>query len=133
MLKKSASSVLASFRPSTGRTRFSEAGNSGGGFPFAKIHNKGERPTRSAVCTSSALHSLRPCWTNFLSILRVRVLLTQTCGPLDFRHVGLAFPQTVSRRNESMPQEPAQDWQPVGRYWLWQPSPQCTSHEWPQV
>ncbi len=40
MLKKSASGVLASFRPST--------------------YHRGY---------ASALHSLRPCWTNFLSIL----------------------------------------------------------------
>jgi hypothetical protein len=53
----------------------SEVGNTGGAFPFAKIYSMGERPTRSAVCTSSALHSLRPCWTNFLSLLR-------ECAPL---------------------------------------------------
>ena len=41
-----------------------------GAFPFAKIHCKGERPTRSAVCTSSPLRLLRSCWTAFLSILR---------------------------------------------------------------
>ena len=41
-----------------------------GVFPFANTHCKGERPTRSAVCTSSGLHSLRPCWTACLSILR---------------------------------------------------------------
>ncbi len=35
----------------------------------------GERPTRSAVRTSSPLRSLRPCWTDFLSIL---------CGVLLF-------------------------------------------------
>ena len=61
MLKKSASSVLALFRPSTLRTGFSELGSTVGAFPFAQIHPTGERPTRSAVCTSSALHSLRPC------------------------------------------------------------------------
>jgi len=32
--------------------RFSEVGIAGGAFPFAKIHSGGERPTRSAVCTS---------------------------------------------------------------------------------
>ena len=71
-LKKSASGVLASFRPSTYRRRCSEGGVDEGVFPFAKIHSRGERPTRSAVCTSSDLHSLRPCWTNFLSILQGR-------------------------------------------------------------
>jgi hypothetical protein len=70
MLKKSAISVLTSFRRSTLRRSFSEVRNAGGAFPFAKTHCKGERPTRSAVCTSSALHSLRPCWTAFLSILQ---------------------------------------------------------------
>ena len=37
-------SVLASFRPSTYRLRFSEGGIAGGVFPFAKIHCTGERP-----------------------------------------------------------------------------------------
>jgi hypothetical protein len=64
--------VLASFRPSTLKGSPSDVGNTGGALPFAKIHTKGERPTRSAVCTSSDLHSLRPCWTNFLSILQGR-------------------------------------------------------------
>jgi len=57
----SPSSVLASFRSSTVRRNFSEVGNTVGAFPFAKTHRKGERPTQSAVCTSSALHSLRLC------------------------------------------------------------------------
>jgi hypothetical protein len=61
MLKKASRFVLASFRPSTLKMSFSEVRNAGGAFPFAKTHCKGERPTRSAVCTSSALHSLRPC------------------------------------------------------------------------
>jgi hypothetical protein len=38
-----------------------EIGNTGGAFPFAKIYPMGERPTRSAICISSGLHSLRPC------------------------------------------------------------------------
>jgi hypothetical protein len=46
MLKKSSSSVLASFRPST--------------YPRGY---------------ASALHSLRPCWTAFLSILRERAFV----------------------------------------------------------
>ena len=61
MLKKSPSFVLASFSPSTLMRSSSEIGSTAGAFPFAKIHWKGERPTRSAVCTSSGLHSLRPC------------------------------------------------------------------------
>jgi len=80
MLKKSASFVLASFRPSTYQKKFPEVGSTGGVFPFAKNHSNGERPTRRAVCTSSALHSLRPCWTNFLSILRDSFLLCHTGG-----------------------------------------------------
>jgi hypothetical protein len=61
MLKKSASVVLASFRPSTLRKNSSEVGNTVGAFPFAKIYCEGERSTRSAVGTSSGLHSLWPC------------------------------------------------------------------------
>jgi len=38
MLKKSTSVVLASFRSSTYRWRFSDGGSSGGVFLFAKIH-----------------------------------------------------------------------------------------------
>jgi len=53
--------VLTSLRSSTLRRSFSEIGSTGGAFPFAKIHWKGERPTRSAVCTSSPLRSLRHC------------------------------------------------------------------------
>ena len=73
-------------------------GNHGGAFPFAKIHSTGERPTRSAVCTSLALHSLRPCWTNFLSILRGRVLLCQTCEPMDFLRACIVVPQPAGGR-----------------------------------
>ena len=69
MLRKSANGVLASFRPSMSRKSSSEVGSTGGDFPFAKIYSNGERPTRSAVCTSSVRHSLRPSGTAFLSIL----------------------------------------------------------------
>ncbi|TLY22448.1 MAG: hypothetical protein E6K66_07995 [Nitrospirae bacterium] len=61
------------------RRRFEEVGNTGSAFPFAKTQCKGERPTRSAVRTSSPLRSLWPCWTAFLSILRGVPLLSQTC------------------------------------------------------
>jgi hypothetical protein len=71
MLKKSASFVLASLRGSTLRKSFSEVRSTRGDFPFAKIYSQGERSTRSVVYTSSPLRSLRPCWTNFLSILLV--------------------------------------------------------------
>jgi len=85
MLKKSASGVLASLRGSTLSRSYSEVGNAVGAFPFAEIYCMGERPTRSAVCTSSPLRSLLPCPRNgaswragvgrvrslaFLSILR---------------------------------------------------------------
>jgi hypothetical protein len=72
MLKRFASSVLASLRGQRIELSLSDIGITGGDFPFAKIHSKGERPTQSAVCTSSPLRSLRPCWTNLLSI---------RCGP----------------------------------------------------
>ena len=60
MLKNSASGVLASFRPSMLKRSSSEGGSTEGAFPFAKTHSTGERSTRSAVCTSSGLHALRP-------------------------------------------------------------------------
>jgi len=85
MLKKTASFVLASFRSSTYQSSFSDVGNAIGAFPFAKIYSNGERPTRSAVCTSSVLHSLWPCWTVFLSILRGVPPLSQTCGPVKLQ------------------------------------------------
>ena len=71
MLQKPSSGVLTSLKASTVRISFSEVGGAGGGFPFAKIYSRGERPTRSAVCTSSAFHSLRPCWAGFFIILWV--------------------------------------------------------------
>jgi len=56
MLKHAASVVLASLKASTWKHNPSE-----GFYPFPKNHYIGERLTRSAVCTSSAIHSLRPC------------------------------------------------------------------------
>jgi len=44
MLKKSVSGVLASFRFSTYRLRFSKVERPGGVFPFAKVNCTGERP-----------------------------------------------------------------------------------------
>ena len=96
MLKKSASFVLASFTPSAYQRRFSEVGSAAGAFLFSKTHCKGERPTGSAVCTSSPLHSLGPCWEKILSILRSRVLLSQTSGPLNVWQAGIMFPQPAS-------------------------------------
>jgi hypothetical protein len=48
-------SVLASLKPST------EGGNSGGGFPFAKIHDIGEGPHEVRSVPPPDLRSLRPC------------------------------------------------------------------------
>jgi hypothetical protein len=64
MLQKSSSGVLASLKASTLKKN-----HTGGVYPFTKINSMGERLTRSAVCTSSPLRSLRPCWVNFFSIL----------------------------------------------------------------
>jgi len=36
---------------------------------------------------------LRPCWTAFLSTLRDIHLLSMTCGPWDFLHATIVFPQ----------------------------------------
>ena len=87
MLKRPTSFVLASLRPSTLKRSFSEVGSSGGAFPFAKIYSKGERPTRSAVCISSVLHSLRPCWMALLSILWGNFTLSWMCTPSKFCRV----------------------------------------------
>jgi hypothetical protein len=112
MLKKSASSVLASFRPSTLRRSTSEVGSTGGAFPFAKIHSMGVRPTRSAVCTSSGLHSLRPCPRNgasrragvgrvrslaFLSILQECSPIGHTCGPSKSSRAVIIVPQPAKQ------------------------------------
>ena len=75
--------VLASFRSSRLKRRPSEVGSAGGTFPFAKIHCTGEWSKRSAIGTSSGLHWLRPCGTNFLS----------TCGvslPCP-KHIGIGI------------------------------------------
>ncbi len=91
MLKKSASFVLALLRGSTLRKSFSEVGSTRGDFPFAKIYSQGERSTRSVVCTSSPLRSLRPCWTNFLSILCGVLLLSQMCRPVKPKRAHRVF------------------------------------------
>src|SRR5512141_2087886 len=49
--------VLGSSKSSTYRLRLSEVGSPGGVFPFAKIYCAGERPTQSAVGTSSGFDS----------------------------------------------------------------------------
>ena len=57
---------------------FSEVGSTGGAFPFDKTHSKGERPTRSAVCTSSALTRCGLAWDKARP--RVKRLSWQTQG-----------------------------------------------------
>ena len=57
MLKQSARFVLGSSKSSTYRLKLSVVGSTGGAFPFAKIHCTGERPTQSAVGTSSGFDS----------------------------------------------------------------------------
>ena len=69
MLKKPASIVLASFRPLTG-TR--PPHHSAVRTDLVLLIRRTVRPRGYA----SGLHSLRPCWTNFLSILRGSVLLS---------------------------------------------------------
>src|SRR5688572_1298742 len=68
-LKKSVSVVLASFRSST--------------YPRGY---------------ASALHSLRPCWTAFSSLLRGLFLLLQTCWPLKVLRSEAVFQQHVRWR-----------------------------------
>src|SRR5207302_10427636 len=76
---------------------YSEVGNTGGTYPFTKIHLKGEQPTRSAVRTSSPLRSLRPCWTTFLSIL-LGVFLFPGCTDQVNSGMSTEFlPQPASR------------------------------------
>ena len=89
MLKKSASFVLASFRPSTGTQ---PPHHSAARTDLVLLIRRTVRPRGYA----SDLHSLRPCRTNFLSILRGRVLLSDTWGQLDSQGAGIIFPQPVS-------------------------------------
>ena len=79
MLKRPASFVLASFRPSTYPTRRTSC--------LGSLGRAGEKGY------ASVLHSLRPCWTVLLSILGVIVPLSQKCMPSKFRHVQIVFPQ----------------------------------------
>mgnify|MGYP003386720019 CR=1 FL=1 len=58
MLKKASGFVLASFRPSTYGKYYLRQGAS----PLAG--DQSERIKQSLVCTSSALHLLRPCLRN---------------------------------------------------------------------
>jgi len=70
MLKKAASCVLASFRPSTG-TR--PPHHSAARTNVVLLIRRTVRPKGYA----SGLHSLRPCWTTFLSILLLGRLLAE--------------------------------------------------------
>jgi len=102
MLKKAASSVLATLRPSTYR------GRRNGTYPLAC--DRSERVKRSLVCTSSALRSLRPCWTTFLNMLQAG-WIAQSCyaGGRCFI-VGLwAFlaPITLTAYAQDYPPDPA--------------------------
>ena len=96
MLNKFASSVLASFRPSTLTRSLPEFGSTGGAFPFAKIHFRGTRPIRNAVCPSSVLHSLRPCRTKFLSILPGIPPLPKMREPVHSHPAAIRFPQPAN-------------------------------------
>ncbi len=73
MLKKPASGVLTSHASQSRRCGLRDStvkrNHTGGVYPFTKTNLMGERLTRSAVCTSSPLLALRPCWATFLSIL----------------------------------------------------------------
>ena len=69
MLKKSASGVLASFSPST--------------YPSGY---------------ASVLHSLRPCWTAFLSILRERSLVAPYVPTIKFSRSNMLFQLSRSAR-----------------------------------
>src|SRR5580765_1055157 len=60
-----------------------------------------KRLTRSAVCTSSVLHSLRPCWMAFLSILRVRGV-----GPGGSPHAPEIRPASCHRHSDATPPSP---------------------------
>ena len=64
--------------------------------PIARTHSRGDRPTRSAVCTSSPLCVLRPCWTNVLSILPGILPLPQTRGLWNFHRTTIGFPHPAS-------------------------------------
>src|ERR1700675_4869412 len=89
MLKKSASVVLASFRPSTG-TR--PPHHSAARTDLVLLIRRTVRPKGYA----SDLHSLRPCWTGFLSILwecSSVVPLVQTIEALVCRN---SFPAAFS-------------------------------------
>jgi hypothetical protein len=91
--EKSASIVLASFRSSTYRLRFSEVGNTGGVFRSPRFIARANGPTKCGryLFRSSLAAALR---TNFLSILPI-FSYCPTHGPLNFHCAGIVFPQSV--------------------------------------
>ncbi len=91
MLKKAASFVLASFRSSTG-TR--PPHHSAARTDVVLLIRRTVRPRGYA----SGLHSLRPCRTVFLSILRGVFLLSPTYRPIKFRCAHSALLQNATAR-----------------------------------
>ena len=70
-------------------------------------------PQRTPEGTPPALHSLRPCWTVFLSILREVLPLSQICRPVKFRRAiecfrGLLEINSSLSRVDSSPLSPVQ-------------------------
>ena len=84
MLKKS---LFSPARPRRAETRL---------FPCIVLASF--RPSTYPRGYASDLHSLRPCWTNFLSILRGCVLLSQPYESLNFWRVGIVVPQPADGR-----------------------------------
>ena len=110
MLKKTSNVVLGSSKSSTYRLRFSEIGNTGGVFPFAKIHCTGERPHEVRSVPPPGSTRLRPCLGQgasrrardgrvrslaFLSILRDLLPFLQTCRSVKCWSATTVFPQPV--------------------------------------
>ena len=85
MLKKAASFVLASFRPSTG-TR--PPHHSAARTDMVLLIRRTVRPRGYA----SGLHSLRPCWTAFLSILQECFLIVPHVRTIEILVCQDSFP-----------------------------------------
>ena len=115
VLKKSASFVLASLRGSTLSKRFSEAGNTGGAFPFAKTHCKGERPhevryvpPRLFARCGLARDKARPGRARVGRVRSLAILSTlRTCVPVEpvMRTVGVSRTKIVFRLPTRSPVE----------------------------
>ena len=89
-------SVLASFRPSTG-TR--PPHHSAARTDLVLLIRRTVRPRGYA----SALRSLRPCWTAFLSILREHSPFVPTCGLPKFSRANMGFPQPARLSSQNQP------------------------------